>query len=91
MEQLILQLGIGGAVIWVLNNHLHRTSLRDKENDKRIDTRDQAFVKFVSEHNDKMTELVVQSTEAIKESTTAIKNASTLICAVSKAINKNNE
>jgi len=65
----------------VLQDYLKRT-------DARIDMRDQAFLKFVSEHNDKMTKLIVESTDAIKQSTKAIRASSELICIASKALEK---
>ena len=79
MEQFIIQLGIGGATLWILREHLLRS-------DKRIDSRDIAFVKFVETHNEKMVGLVVESTNAIKESTIAIKGAAEVICKVSNQI-----
>lgn len=72
--QLIIQLGISGVTLWILRDYLTRT-------DTRIDERDKAFLKFVNEHNDKMTKLIVESTEAIRRS-------SDLICKASKILEK---
>ena len=65
-SQLILQLGISAITLYILREVLLR-------NDKRIDGRDADYHRFVSEHNDNMVKLMVESTEAIKESSEAIK------------------
>jgi hypothetical protein len=76
VQQIIVQLGIGGSIgagtLWILREYLFRA-------DTRIDKRDEAFVKFVNDHNDKMSTLVVESTMAIKESSEAIKEATRAI------------
>jgi hypothetical protein len=84
IQQVILQLGVSGtiavATLYILREYLARA-------DKRIDTRDEAFGKFVTDHNDKMSKLVVESTvaiiassEAIKEATRAIKTSTDMLC-----------
>jgi hypothetical protein len=83
--QIIIQLGIGGSIgagtLFILREHLMRS-------DNRIDNRDRAFIKFVDEHNDKMTTLVVESTLAIKEATQAIKASSEMTCKTSKILDR---
>lgn len=70
--QLWLQVGFGGAALFILREVL-------KRNDERIDSRDRAFIKFAAEHNDAMADLVKESTEAIKGAGEAIKEHTELL------------
>lgn len=94
IQQIIVQLGIGGSIgagtLWILREYLFRA-------DTRIDKRDEAFVKFVNDHNDKMSTLVVESTKAIqqssyaiKEATNAIKASTEMVCKVSNNLLNSN-
>lgn len=76
---LILQLGISVVTLYILREALLR-------NDKRIDDRDANYQKFVSEHNDEMVNLMVESTNAIKESSEAMKQSSAFIASATETM-----
>ena len=76
-----IQLGIAGVTLYILREYLLRT-------DTRIDKRDEAYYKFVSDHNDKTAALMVQATKAIQESTHALKEISGVLHDVKEVIKK---
>ena len=65
--ELVIQLGISGFALYILWDLI-------KRHNKRIDDRDDVFRDYASEHNHKMTDLIIACKDQIKESTEAIKS-----------------
>jgi hypothetical protein len=70
--QLWIQAGIGVVTLYILREYLTRT-------DKRIDDRDSKFIKFATDHNDAMADLIRESSTAIRHTGDAIKEHTNLL------------